>query len=82
MIKPKLTFRDGVVVRRRDVVGNEVVTTDGAGKEIGRRALTQREIDLDAAKDMPTPDRALVTALEAASTIADVKAALIERHGG
>ena len=74
-------FQDSKLVGSEETVGGELITRDASDVEIARRPLTDAEIAIDVAKDQPMPDQVLVGDIEAASTIADIKAAIVKRFG-
>ena len=76
------TYTDSVLVESREVVGSERIIRDGRGVEIRRELLSQLELDEIVDEGKPSPDETLVIDIGAATTIADLKAALIRRFSG
>jgi hypothetical protein len=76
------TYTDNKLVETREAEGTEWVIKNAQGVETGREPLTPEELARFQAEGQPTPDEALVTDINAASTVADIKAALVKRFGG
>jgi hypothetical protein len=77
-----ILYSAGKVIETREAVGTDWIIKDGDGVETGREPLTAEEFARFQAEGQPTPDEKLVTDLNAATTVAGLKAALLTRFGG
>lgn len=76
------TFSNGKLVERRDAVGTTWVIKDAEGVKIGEEPLNEEELARFQAEGQPTLKETTLADIAAASTIADLKAALTKWIGG